>query len=157
MLGEHCARSIARPAGPPCLLAALIFQSTRANRRLNFLEHCGAFGVQAFRLQFPSQRKRCFDRFPGLTLCLLYGLNSGLTVKPCGRRFGHVSHRLSTRACLIQHQFQTRDFRAARFSGPQLACDQVQQQSVGAGSKHRPPPALFESRGVRDSAYPWGR
>ena len=30
------------------LLAALIFQSTRANRRFNFLEHCGAFGVQTF-------------------------------------------------------------------------------------------------------------
>ena len=85
----------------------------RANWRLNFLEHCGAFGIQTFRLQFPSERKRRFNRFFGLTRCLLYGLSSGLTVKPCGGRFGRASYSLPARACLSQPQFQARDFRTA--------------------------------------------
>jgi hypothetical protein len=83
-------------------------------RRLDFPEHGGAFGVETFRVQSPGERERRFDRFFGLTSRLLYGLNGGLTVKLCRGRFGQVSRTLPARAGPAEHQFQTRDLRAAR-------------------------------------------
>ncbi len=51
-----------------------------AKGQLNFLEHCGAFGIHTLRLQFASEHKRRFDGLFGFGGCLPQGLGSGLTV-----------------------------------------------------------------------------
>jgi hypothetical protein len=61
-------------------MGACAHDALAAKRQLNFLEHCGAFGIHTFRLQFASEHKGRFDGFFGFGRCLPQGLGGGLTV-----------------------------------------------------------------------------